>query len=272
MRLPVSIALLLALSAPLACAENMNFLRVCGDPAQSAAEAANFCQRALDAGGLSAAQESAAAANLGAALLELDRPAEAVRAYDRAVEAGPATAFVHAGRARARAALDDAAAAAVDWNRAVALAPDDAETRAGRGAFRLRAGNATGALDDFETAERLGGRDPSLHFNRALALARVGREDEAEDAFSDMLRTHPSDASIWIERARLRLPQNPEAALADYDQAVAHAREWSQPWFERGMLLEQMGRADEAGRDFRRAWELGHSDPALSERILRLGQ
>jgi hypothetical protein len=38
------------------------------------------------------------------------------------------------------------------------------------------------------------------------------------------------------------------------------------------VLLDAMGRRDEADRDFRRAWELGHRNELLTERMLEMGR
>ncbi|PKP65150.1 MAG: hypothetical protein CVT86_03370, partial [Alphaproteobacteria bacterium HGW-Alphaproteobacteria-8] len=73
-------------------------------------------------------------------------------------------------------------------------------------------------------------------------------------------------------RARLRAARDPQAALADYDRAVALAGAWSQPLVERGALLDSLGMTDAANADFRRAWELGHRSEALSARMLEMGR
>ncbi|MGF1658233.1 MAG: tetratricopeptide repeat protein [Rubrimonas sp.] len=265
-------ALLALLTAAPGPAVANAFLALCGDPSAPAAQVAGACRRALEAGGLTRSQEAAAALNLGAAFLELGQPQQAEEAYDRALAVDPRAALALGGRARAREELGKAPLAAVDWNRAVDLAPRDAELRTGRGAFRLRAGNAQGALEDFDLALRASPRDRDATFNRGLALAALGRDAEAEQAFSAVLRADQGDVGAWLNRARIRASRDRAAALADFDQAVARAPEWSTPWFERGVLLEAMGRSDEAARDFRRAFELGHSSAYLTEKMLELGQ
>ena len=269
---PLPLSLLLLLAAAPASAQDTGLLAVCSDPDATPQQAARFCNRALEAGGLSPQETARTAANLGAALLAMDRPEQAEDAYDRALAADGSLALAWAGRARAREAQDRTPQAAVDWNRAVGLTPRDPDILTGRGAFRLRAGNFAGALADFESAQRRRPNDMGVAFNRGLALAALGRDAEAERMFTTVLRNDPSDAGAWLNRARLRVSRDRAAALSDLDEAVARAEGWSTPWFERGLLLDAMGRKAAADRDFRRAWELGHRNEFLNARMLELGR
>ena len=108
-------------------------------------------------------------------------------------------------------------------------------------------------------------------FNRGLANFAMGRMAAADQDFSAVLREYPADAGAYYHRARARSAQNPAAAVADYDQASMHAPEWADPWFESGKALERLGRVDEANQRYRRAFELGHKDPWLLQRITSLG-
>jgi tetratricopeptide (TPR) repeat protein len=226
----------------------------------------------LRQGGLTAAEQARVATNLGSALLSLDRPRRAAEAFDRALAADPSIVEALAGRARAHERNGDRPRAAVDWNRAIALAPLDPEMLVGRGAFRLRAGNAAGALADFDAAQRRSPRDMAIAFNRGLALAELGRDTEAERMFSAVARSSPDDAAAWLNLGRMRVSRDREAALDDFDRAVAAAGDWSTPYLERGALLRAMGRSEDANRDFRRAWELGHRSEFLNARMLEMGE
>lgn len=268
-RLIESTLLAAALAAAPAVQADDAALAVCGDPREPPERAARFCRQALD-GRLGQREEALAALNLGLALLQMESPALAIAAFDRALGADPAEARALAGRAQAREATGALPQAAVDWNRAVALAPSEPAILSGRGAFRLRAGNAEGALADFSDARRAEPRNRSHEFNRGLALAELGRDDEAERAFSTVIAADSSDVGAWLNRARLRAGRDREAALRDFDAAVERAGDWPLPLFERGILLDAMGRRDAADRDFRRAWELGHRSAFLEERMAQM--
>jgi tetratricopeptide (TPR) repeat protein len=267
------LAALALIAAPAALAQSNaeNLLAACGDTSLSAEGAARYCANALRAGGLTPSQAAAAGVNLGGALLELGRPAEAETAYEAALARRPDQPLALAGRARAREALGRPAEAAEDWARAVAAAPGDMAVRGSRGAFRLRSGDAEGALEDFDAGLARDPKNLDLRFNRGLALMELGRDAEAETAFSAVIAARPDDADAWLERARARLSRDKAAALADYDEAVKRAGTRPQAVFERGALLEQMGRKAEGERDLRRAFELGHPSEWLAERIRAMG-
>jgi tetratricopeptide (TPR) repeat protein len=57
---------------------------------------------------------------------------------------------------------------------------------------------------------------------------------------------------------------NTEAALADYNQALARAPELSGAWLNRGAVLLQAGRFQEARADFDRALALNTDRPAIA--------
>lgn len=263
---PLAPALLLAACAG-ATSGYRPFLELCGDPAAPPERAADVCARALATEGLDPVAESAAAINLGAALLDLGRPEAAERAYDRAVAAGARPALAHEGRAKARAALGRTAEAGEDWSRAVELAPRDPETRKGRSAFRLTTGDAAGALEDAEAGLARAPEDEGLAVNRALALSALGRTAEAERALARVLRESPDDPRLFIARASLRSETDPAAGLADLDCAVELDPAAARVWRDRGRLLDRLGRSAEADESFRRAFELGLRSAEVAERV-----
>lgn len=248
-----------------------SMLSLCGNPDETPGRAARFCAQALE-GRLSPGERALAALNLGFARLQLGDPEGAQSAFDMAIEANPQEARAFGGRAEAEEAQGRRPRAAVDWNRAVALAPRDASLLEGRGGFRLRAGNAAGAVTDFQAALRVEPSNLRHRFNLGLALAETGRDAEAEQAFSAVISGAPDDAEAWLNRARLRAARAPQAAMADFDRAIALRPEWSLAWFERGLLKDSLGQREAADTDFRRAWELGHRSEFLTERIRTLGQ
>lgn len=253
-------------------AEGKAFLSVCGDRRASAAEVVRTCRLALREGSLDRAQRAGAALNLGAALMELDQPEQAIAAYGEALDAQPNGALALSGRAEARVAAGDLAGAAQDWRAAVASAPADGRILTSHGAFLLRTGDPAGALAAFEAALMRDPRARDARFNRGLALAELGRDGEAIAAFTAIILRDPEDLGAWMNRGRLRAASSPEAALTDFNRAVALAGDWSQALVERGALLDAMGRRAEADADFRRAWELGHRSEALNARIVAMGQ
>ena len=91
-----------------------------------------------------------ALSNRGAALRNLDRPAEALADYDRALALSPSHAQAHTNRGVALASLNRFAEAEAAYDRALALDPADARARYNRGLARLVQGDLAGGFADHE--------------------------------------------------------------------------------------------------------------------------
>jgi hypothetical protein len=92
---------------------------------------------------------------LGHTLLACGRPAEAVAAFTKALQAGVSDAYVYNNRGLAYSALNQLDDAIGDFNEAARLRPADASVRYNRGVALARRGNDFRALLDFDTAIRL---------------------------------------------------------------------------------------------------------------------
>jgi serine/threonine protein kinase/Flp pilus assembly protein TadD len=92
---------------------------------------------------------------MGHTLLACGRPAEAVAAFTRAIEAGVSDAHVHNNRGLAYSSLNRLDAAISDFTEACRLRPTDAAFRRNRGIAYARRGDDFRALLDFDTAIRL---------------------------------------------------------------------------------------------------------------------
>ncbi|MEL7464313.1 MAG: tetratricopeptide repeat protein [Pseudomonadota bacterium] len=250
---------------------NDGSLAVCADLGASAGDVALHCRRAIASGGLSDGQAFGANVNLGEALISLGQPSLAVDAFNAALALRPNRIEPVIGRADALEEMGRMDDAARDWFAAVRIDPGSMDARMGKGAFHLRAGAPAAALVEFDNAVRIDREDPDAYFNRGLAHLALGRQSEAERDFTEVLREYPTDAGAFFQRARARSGANDQGALADYARAAELAPEWSDPWYLAGRILDGQGRTNEANQRFRRAFELGHKDPWLLNRITALG-
>jgi protein O-GlcNAc transferase len=160
--------------------------------------------------------------NHSIALLELNRPEEALAQCDRALLLGGDQARGHALRATALRALKRGEEALANYDHAIALAP----------------GN------------------PEIHFNRANVLKDLRRLEEALAGYDATLKIAPAHLATLNNRGMaLRELGRYAEALASYDKAISvDAKSW-QAYNNRGNLLSTMGRFDEAIGAFQAAIE-----------------
>ncbi|MEM7544336.1 MAG: tetratricopeptide repeat protein [Pseudomonadota bacterium] len=246
-------------------------LAVCADLSAKAPDVAHHCRRALASGQLNEAQTFGAQTNLGDALIAIRQPDQAIDAFEAAIALLPQRVEPYVGRARALEDMKRTAEAAEDWDRAASLAPNSLDVRLDRGAFFLRNGSTDAALAEFDAAVRINPRDPDALFNRGLTLIAASRMPEAEADFTRLLADAPNDAGAYYHRGRARAGRDDRGALEDFETAARLAPQWSSPWFQSGQALERSGQVDAANQHFRRAFELGHKDPWLLDRIQQLG-
>jgi tetratricopeptide (TPR) repeat protein len=98
---------------------------------------------------------------------------------------------------------------------------------------------------------------------KAFAASNAGQFAQAEEYWSLLLEYLPDEAALWSNRGNVRLSQNqPLAALADYNQAVALAPTQPDPYLNRGAALESLGRWSEAIADYTQVLELNPNDAA----------
>ncbi len=98
----------------------------------------------------------------------------------------------------------------------------------------------------------------------------MGQYQLAEADFSDVIGRNPRDAGAYLNRGRARAALGKKKAFNDLDRAVALQPEWGQAWFIRGRYREEQGDVEGANTDYLRAYQLGHSDPWLIQRVREL--
>ena len=272
-----SAAALAIAALPVAAAANVafqNIVEVCADPDRSAAEALKFCHIALEHRSMEKQPDSVRALvllNAGIAATELGRLRSAIDSHSRALELDPGLAQAYLGRARAYGRLGRLNEALADYDAGLRLAPGDADGWLGRGVVRLRGGDPAGAVGDFDRAVQLRSDWTAPYFNRGVAHAMTGDPARAAADFSIVIERNPDDAQALIRRGEARAALGRPGAQQDFDRALALRPDWGAGWFARGRFHDRAGRREAADADYMRAYQLGHSDPRLIERIQAIG-
>ena len=247
-----------------------NLLALCSDPTTPVRDALNACRSVAERGRLDARRRALVWLNAGIAAHSLGLYAEAVEAHGAAIEADPRLSAAFENRALAYEKLNRLNQALTDYATAISLRPTEPGAYLGRGILMLNHGAPERALPDFGKAIEL---DPSLitaRYNRGLAFLQLGRNELAEVDFSAVIGRNPRDAGAFLNRGRARAAQGRDGARNDFDRAIVLKPEWAPAWYMRGRFLDRAGAVDEANADFLRAYQLGHSDPWLIERMRKM--
>ncbi len=190
---------------------------------------------------------AAAHSNLGNALLDLNRPGDALASYDRALALKSDYPEAHANRGNALLALQRPAEALAGYERALALNPRYFNALFNRG-------NALGVLQRHE--EALASYDQALSLNpgntealnnRGATLLDLRRYEEALASCDRALALQPAFAAALNSRgnALLKLSQ-PAQALASYERALALDADYLEAHANRGDALRELKRPGEA--------------------------
>ena len=170
-------------------------------------------------------------------------------------------------RAKAYERLQRLSEAGADYDAAIRADRSSAEAYVGRGVMLLRHGDAYRAVEDLTAAISLAPEWGAARFNRGLAYLEIGQMSRAVQDFSDLIRRNPNDAGAHLYRGQALARLRDAGAAGDFDRAIELASEWALAWFVRGRYRDSLGDREGANADFLRAYELGHSDPWLIERV-----
>lgn len=161
---------------------------------------------------------------------------------------------------------------ALDYlHKAASIDPRDGDILSSLGDAYLRLGEATSALGFLRRAVVISSDSASVHNNLALCLSRIGQRAEAEQEFRSAIRLRPDYASAKIGLGNLLFQRDDlEAALRCYQEASQVASsESARAGVCVGLVLERMGRTDEAIKTYRSVLA---GDPTYGDASLALAQ
>ena len=208
---------------------------------------------------------------LGLALLDAGRPAEAVPAYERAIELAPRPGdFVRLGYAHLE--LDQPAQAIEALETALQSPQADfqkygnaylqvASAHVSLGKAYLEKGDVRAALRCFERALAI---EPSAQAHVHLANARQQQGDAAaaERHYREAIRLGLDVASVHFSLARVLWAQNErEEAAREYEATLRLDPDHQEAHQNLGVWLSALGRRDEALEHYRRAVEIPPNTP-----------
>lgn len=207
----------------------------------------------------------------GTALLELERPAEALQQFEAAVALDPSDAEAWTNLAALRGSAGDSRGALEAAEHAVAAAPDEARGHGNLALALASLGRQDEALAAWRTALRL---EPDFFAARA-ALARGLAASEDLDGALEVIRGGPAppapDAgpqAMLIGSLEARAGRWPAAARA-FEDATRLDPANPDAWNNLGIALAQSGRVDDAVAILREGLQRVPGNPRLRSSLAR---
>jgi predicted O-linked N-acetylglucosamine transferase (SPINDLY family) len=202
-------------------------------------------------------QSHAVHANVGYALVELNRPGEALASCDRALALKPDFPDALCSRGNALKDLGRHEEAIACYDKALALRPDYAEAHYNRGATLQTLKRAKEALASLDHALILRPNFPEALSTRGNTLNDLRRREEALAAYDRALALKPDYTDALYNRGftLFQLCRAMEA-LTSLDRALALKPAFPEALMVRGNVLLQLHRTDEALASYDKALEI----------------
>jgi predicted O-linked N-acetylglucosamine transferase (SPINDLY family) len=177
---------------------------------------------------------AAAYGNLGNALMDLKRPAEALASYDKAIALKPDVAEAHYNRGNALRELKRPVEALVSYDKAIALKPDVAEAHSNRGNALMDLKRPAEALASYDRAIALKPDFAAAHNNRGNSLRNLKRLAEALASYETAIALKPDFEFLYGNLINTKMMicdwSNLETKIAQLVHKVDRAEKVSQPF------------------------------------------
>ena len=192
--------------------------------------------------------------NRGSALMKIKRPEEALASYDRAIALKPDFAKAYNSRGNTLNALKRHEEALTSYDKAIALKPDYAEAHNNRGSALMDLKRLTEALASYDKAIALKLDFAWAHSNRGNALRDLKRPAEALASYDKAVALKLDVSSAHYNRGNALMDlKRPAEALASYDRAIALKPDLAWAHSNRGNALRDLKRLAEALASYNRA-------------------
>jgi predicted O-linked N-acetylglucosamine transferase (SPINDLY family) len=205
--------------------------------------------------------------NLGNLQKQQGRLDDAIAAYRQAVGHDPRYAKAHFNLGivfRAKNELDEATES---FRRAVNADPSNAEALAGLGQTLAERDQTEEAVTFLQQAASLLPDEPALHAELGDAFQTLGRFEEAAREYQKSLEINPCLPQVWFAAGCAQLSREEYVpAVACFREALAIEPDWPEAQHNLGKALFQLGRVNEAVRQFQQAADSDR--PALPQAMV----
>lgn len=152
---------------------------------------------------------------------------------------------------------EDYADALEAFEKAIELKPTLAEAYFERGVTHHALNNLQTALEDYSKAIELDPTYADAYYNRGIIHSDLGDNQAALTDYNKVIELDPDDAVAYNNRGTARYDLgNLQAALADYNKAIELDPEYASAYHNRGLVYRDLGDVQEAQSDFQQAANL----------------
>jgi tetratricopeptide (TPR) repeat protein len=205
--------------------------------------------------------------NRAVVLQQMNRLAEALAGYDRAIALKPGYANAHFNRGTVLKKMSRRDEALASYDQAIALKPDHVEAFNNRGAVLQELKRYDEALASYDRAIALNPAHAEAVNNRGIVLASKGRMAEAEAMFRQASTLKPDLPDPLFNLANIRDHHDPNDPEVENIRALVarpglSAENQEHLHFSLGKIYDDCGRYDEAFAQFQQANQLRNTQVA----------
>ncbi|CAA9368008.1 MAG: hypothetical protein AVDCRST_MAG93-8149, partial [uncultured Chloroflexia bacterium] len=216
-------------------------------------------RRALE---LAGGNYTLAIAGLGDILRERGQYDEAIAQYNLALERDGALTVAYLGLGRTAIARGNIDIALGHYRRALETSPNSVPLLLALGDAQLASNDVTGANATYARVKELSPGNAAALAGSGQALWKSGRTEEALSELALAVERNPSDAATLLTIGDINAALNqPDRALAAYEQAIKARENWYEPHFRRGVLLLGRQQTADAIDEFRATVRLNDNFP-----------
>jgi len=185
--------------------------------------------------------------NLGNALTEAGRPAEAIPHSEQALRIDPWYLDVHNNLGLALFGAGRVSEAIDQYKQTLQIKPNDAKAYVNLANALLSVGKAPEAIECFEQALRIKPDNPKAHYNLGLALWRAGRVPEAIQQYELTLQDNPDFAEAH-NNLGIALSQTGriQEAISHFEQALRIKPDYTDAHMNLAGILIRTGKTRDA--------------------------
>jgi len=200
--------------------------------------------------------------NKGFALDELKRYEEAIECYDRAIKLNPNNPIYWNNKGYALKELKRYEEAIECYDRAIELNPNEPIYWNEKGIALDELKRYEEAIECYDRAIELNPNNPIYWNNKGYALSELKRYEEAIECYDKAIELNPNDPAYWYNKGNaLKELKRYEEAIECYDRAIELNPNKPWYWNMKGIALYLLTRHEEAIKSFDKAIELNPNNP-----------